>query len=51
MLKVRKEGIEPPVHVDMFDVKEHLRDLPVGMHASEKQRREALKAGIVLPEG
>jgi len=51
VLKAKKEGIEPPAHVDMVDVKEHLRDLPDGMHASEKQRREALKAGIVLPEG
>jgi hypothetical protein len=51
VLKARKEGIEPPAHVDMVGVKEHLRDLPAGMHASEKQRREALKAGIVLPEG
>ena len=50
VLKARKEGIEPPAHVDMVDVKEHLRDLPAGMHASEKQRRGALKAGIVLPE-
>lgn len=51
VLKAKKEGIEPPAHVDMVDVKEHLRDLPAGMHASEKQRRKALKAGIVLPEG
>ena len=51
VLKAMKEGIEPPDHVDMVDVKEHLRDLPAGMHASEKQRRRALKAGIVLPEG
>ena len=51
VLKAMKEGIEPPEHVDMVDVKEHLRDLPAGMHASEKQRRRALKAGIVLPEG
>jgi len=51
VLKARQEGIKPPAHVDMVDVKEHLRDLPDGMHASEKQRREALKAGIVLPEG
>ena len=51
VLKAKKEGIKPPAHVDVVDVKEHLRDLPAGMHASEKQRREALKAGIVLPEG
>ncbi|MFO8036135.1 MAG: hypothetical protein R6U57_05870 [Anaerolineales bacterium] len=51
VLQAKKEGIEPPAHVDMVDVKEHLRDLPAGMHASEKQRRKALKAGIVLPEG
>ncbi|MFO8037573.1 MAG: hypothetical protein R6U57_13200 [Anaerolineales bacterium] len=51
VLKAKKEGIKPPAHVDMVGVKEHLRDLPAGMHASEKQRRKALKAGIVLPEG
>ena len=51
VLRAKKEGIEPPAHVDVVDVKEHLRDLPAGMHASEKQRRRALKAGIVLPEG
>ena len=32
-------------------VKNHLRNLPPGMHASEEQVRKALKAGIILPEG
>lgn len=42
-LRATKEGIAPSAHVDMVGVKEHLRDLPAGMQASEKQRRKALK--------
>ena len=32
-------------------VKNHLRNLPPGMHASEEQIRKALKKGIILPDG
>jgi len=32
-------------------VKNHLRNLPPGMHASEEQVRKALKKGIILPNG
>ena len=32
-------------------VKNHLRNLPEGMHASEEQIRKALKKGIILPDG
>ncbi len=32
-------------------VKNHLRNLPPGMHASEEQVRKALKKGIILPDG
>ncbi len=32
-------------------VKNHLRNLPTGMKASEEQVRKALKKGIILPDG
>ena len=32
-------------------VKNHLRNLPAGMKASEEQIRKALKKGIILPDG
>jgi len=37
--------------LEEVSVKNHLRNLPPGMHASEEQVRKALKAGIILPEG